>query len=154
MEIDYMENLVESVKSEIRNWVENKGYDCHFIHVVNNVSFRCYPKISHEDINEFKNEFGREIVIKGVKFNEDGTVGEYEYDCDHDRLFEFRNLVRDWLQIHGIQVISVFLTSNIEIYTYGELLDNQIKGFEDEFDVKCRGYDLSCSSREIRYIFC
>ena len=38
-----MENPVRLAKSEIRNWLEIRGYHCKDIYVINNVIVECQP---------------------------------------------------------------------------------------------------------------
>ena len=67
-----MENPVRLAKSEIRNWLEIRGYHCKDIYVINNVIVECQPKISSKDLNEFEIEFNHKPSLDGVFFDESG----------------------------------------------------------------------------------
>ncbi len=45
------------------------------------------------------------------------------------------------------------LMDEISLHTYDKLTDDEIRNFEDEFEVKCRGYSISCYSKDVEYKF-
>ena len=119
-----MENTVRLAKSEIRNWLEIRGYHCKDIYVIDNVIVECRPKIFSKDLNEFEIEFNHKPSLDGVFFDE--------------------NEISIQLFIIGIE---------LSVYTYEKLSDVQIKELEEEFNVKCRGYSISCDSNKYTYNF-
>lgn len=148
-----MKNPKSYVVSEIGDWLINHGYRCRHIFVVDFVHMFISSKISKDDLNEFEREFGHEIHLNGASFDENGQKREFEYFCDHELLVEFRAYVRDWLRNHNFPFDYTIVMDDISIYCSERLSETQIHEFEDEFEVRCRGYSLTCNSNEIIYKF-
>lgn len=148
-----MKNPQSIAISEISLWMENHGYRRRHIFVVDNVCMHISPKISEEDLKEFKREFGHEIIMVGASFDGNGQESDFKYYSDHDALVEFRARLRDWLLNHNFPYNFTTISRGITMHCYEKLSESQIREFEEEFDVKCRKYSLKCNSNDIGYEF-
>lgn len=110
-------------------------------------------RISDEDIDDFREQFGEEIRLKGASYECHGDIEEFKYSCDHKLLKEFRNSVQDWLKNRGLPLSFTIINSNISLHTHEELSSSQIHSFENEFGIKYRGYSISCGSKNMKYEF-
>lgn len=148
-----MKNPGNIAVSEIRNWLENKGYICRNIFVVDVVCIYISSKLSQNDCDEFKNEFDAEMRLKGASFDAFGQNNEFKYYCDHRLLAAFRAYLHDWLNQNNFPVNYSMVTRDISIEVHEELSQSQIQEFEDEFEVKFLNYSLTCNSDKIKYKF-
>ena len=104
-------------------------------------------------MKEYSNKFGAKIYLKQASYNSDGDIEEFSYDGDHKLLKDFRKSVKNWLENKNFPVIYTSITRSISLKTHDELSANQIQEFENEFDVKFKGYSQSCNSNELAYKF-
>lgn len=139
--------------NEIRNWLENRGYKCRYIHVVNHVLIYTSSKISLQDVNDFNNDFGYQISLEGASFGEIGWGSEFEYHTSHKKLEEFSDRIKEWISNHSFPIRFFMITDDLLIYTYDKLSDEQIRDFETDLNLKCRRYSISCNSKEVKYVF-
>lgn len=148
-----MENPRDIVISEIGCWLESHGYYAGHIFVVTGVYMYISPKMSQEDQEEFKKEFGVEISLNGTSLNRHGEYCEFEYYCDHRLLAQYRSNVHDWLKNHNFPFDFISFSSNLSLFCTGELSQSQICDFEEEFEVKFSGCSLNCNSNRMEYKF-
>lgn len=123
------------------------------MYVVDSVFIDVKSQISDEHLGEFKSDFGFEIELKGVSFDDNGTSNEFEYRTNHKLLVEFKAYLRNWLDEHNFNYNYTTLSSDILLYTPEKLFKSQIQEFENEFNVKCLNYSITCDSGQIRYQF-
>ena len=147
-----MENTVRLAKSEIRNWLEIRGYHCKDIYVIDNVIVECQPKISSKDLNEFEIEFNHKPSLDSVFFDESGEKN-YKYYFNHDNLVKLYSKINAFFDENEISIQLFIIGIELSVYTYEKLSDVQIKELEEEFNVKCRGYSISCDSNKYTYNF-
>ena len=117
-----MENPVRLAKSEIRNWLEIRGYHCKDIYVIDNVIVECRPKIFSKDLNEFEIEFNHKPSLDGVFFDESGEKN-YKYYFNHD------NLVKLYSKINAfflMKMKSLFSYSLLELNFLFILMKNYL----------------------------
>lgn len=117
-----MENTVRLAKSEIRNWLEIRGYHCKDIYVIDNVIVECRPKIFSKDLNEFEIEFNHKPSLDGVFFDESGEKN-YKYYFNHD------NLVKLYSKINAfflMKMKSLFSYSLLELNFLFILMKNYL----------------------------
>lgn len=148
-----MENPVDEVVDEIRNWLENRGYGCRHIFVVDRVFVNVSSKISAEDLKDFKNDFGHDLDLEGVSFDQYGQKSKFEYRTNHDKISKFKSHLNNWLDEHSFPWSYTILTSQLSLHVREELTDSQIHEFEEEFGLICREYSMECSSQRIEYTF-
>ena len=110
-------------------------------------------KISPKHLEEFKYEFGHEIQLKRVSFDENGQKAKFEYYCCNDRLNDFKYYLRQWLNQHSFPRGSFMIMSDLSLEMDEKLSDSQIHDFENEFEVKCNQYSMSCNSNVVKYRF-
>ena len=65
--------------------------------MVDTVYAHTSKKLSKESMDEFKECFGKEIILQKASYNQDGQCSELEYGCDHPFLDEFRRCLKTWL---------------------------------------------------------
>lgn len=121
--------------------------------VVNNVYVDVSNRISEEHIEEFEKDFGYQMTLEEVSFDEDGKKSEFKYRCGHERLDDFKSYINDWLRQHSFPRGYVTVMRDLSLNVDEELSDSQIQDFEEEFEVKCRGYSKSCGYGSIKYSF-
>lgn len=109
-------------------------------------------KLSDNILNEFFNDFGYELKINSVKYNKYG-IKVCEYSCDHILLKNYRDHLSKWLTDQDFPVNYTILCNDISLYCSTDLSDTQIKDFEDEFEVTCLGYLISCGCDDVEYNF-
>lgn len=148
-----MKNPAEEVISEISNWLETRGYYCRHIFVVDRVFMYLSNKIYSKHLEEFKCDFGQEIRLKGVSFDENGQKSDFEYTCGSDRLDDFISYLRQWLKRHSFPAGFFMVMSDLSLNMDEKLSDSQIHDFEKEFEVKCKQYSMSCNSNVVKYRF-
>ena len=148
-----IKNTVNTVVNEIRNWLENRGYMHRHIFVVNLVSIYLSTKISFEDIEDFKKEFGYEMRLEGASFDENGFEREFKYRAYHKMLEEFSSQIKEWLDNHSFPIRFYMIKEELSLHAYDKLSDEQIHDFEEEFEVRCNRYSISCNSNGIVYEF-
>lgn len=148
-----IKNPSKIVLNEIQEWLSSKGYRCGYCFVVNLVYLNVSSKISPKDVAEFKKEFGEDIHLKGASYGANGSTSHFKYWCDHHLLDEFGNSIRNWLANQNLRGYFTVLSDGISLEVYDELYDNQIKDFEEEFEVKFKKYSISCNSDRIDYEF-
>lgn len=109
--------------------------------------------MSTDNLVEFKKQFGNEPYIESAEFDMRGGHAEIKYECRHDLMAEFRSCLVDWLDNHDFPIDFFMLGRRISLYSNEELSDAQIHDFEDDFDVKCKRYLVSCGSNRVKYEF-
>ena len=148
-----MVNQVDAVVSEVRNWLENHGYHYRHVFVVDDVCLYTATKLSDEDIEEFKNEFGGHVSLAGVSYAGSGNISEYNYHCGHKLLDKLRDDIREWLSGHDFPYVYFTISRGIRISSYQDVPLSVIQDFEKEFGVKYAGYSISCGSDKKEYEF-
>lgn len=126
---------------------------CRHIFVVGSVNVYLSSKMSSEDCEDFKNDFGYEIHLEGASFDENGLKSEFKYYAHHKKLDEFSDQIKEWLTKHSFPTKFFMIKRDLSLYTYDKLSDEQIHDFEKDFNVKCKGYSISCNSEEVKYEF-
>lgn len=101
----------------------------------------------------FKEKFGYELCLEGASYGGNGDVNEYKYRCDHELLKEFRNEIHALIRGSDCPASFAIVTDSVSLYVDGELSESQIRAFERNLDVRCRGFERSCSSDQIQYKF-
>ncbi|MBQ7929340.1 MAG: hypothetical protein IJ287_11450 [Methanobrevibacter sp.] len=146
-----MKNPYVKIENEIRRWLESKGYDVSYSFGVIGISIILFQKISDVNLKEFNDEFNCNLTLNEVTVNQFGK--KFLYCCFPPRLKEFRSYVNQWLNYHKFPVNIGFYSENISLKCYDELSGHQIKDFENEFEVRCSGYSISCGRNEYKYVF-
>lgn len=153
MGVGNIKNPANYIISEIRNWLLNHGYGHGHVFVVDSVNIIISSKISSDDLEEFKKDFGCEIHLNGVSFDGNGVKNKFKYGCNHKELSAFRSYLHDWLNDRNFPIRFSMVTNGILLHVTKELSYSQINEFEDEFDVKLKEYLMKCSSDLIKYEF-
>ena len=141
-----------NIESEIRNWLENRGYHYGQVYVLDEVIAKCCPKISSKDLEDFEKEFNHEPCLKGVSFDKCGEKW-YKYGFRHDKLIELSSKLNAWSNENKFPISSSRIGFTLYISAYEKLSDVQIKDLEKEFNVKYEEYSISCNSNDINYKF-
>lgn len=123
------------------------------IFVVDSVNIYLSTKISFEDIEDFKKEFGYEISLEGASFDENGLEREFKYGANHKMLEQFSSQIKEWLDNHSFPIRFFMIKRELSLYAYDKFSYEQIHDFEEEFEVRCSGYSMSCNSNDIEYEF-
>ena len=131
----------------------SKAYVIHHIFIVDEVFINLSKKISDNDLIEFEKEFGFDLTIQGISFNEFGEKSEFEYSGFPSILSKFKSYVNEWLKSHEYPFDYTILSNNISLKCYENLSAKQIQEFEKEFEDKLVKYEISCSGNDINYIF-
>lgn len=134
-------------------WLENRGYTCGHTFVVGGVYVNVSQKISEGDLDDFEKHFNSRLSLLGASYDNSNQISEFEYYCDHDMLKKFRSHLNRWLKDNGFPVRFSTVSGDIRIICSDKLSDGQISDFESEFESRCRGYEISCNSKEITYEF-
>ena len=148
MIIDYIK-----ISNKIKTWLGSRGYGICLSFFVDNLFLFTNQKISDIDLKEFEEKFDFELTLKKVSFNSFGEKSDFEYSCFPPEVSEFKLKIADWLKKHQISAYSNCKSEGVLLYSYDELSDELISDFERDFDVKCRGYEISCGSNRIKYEF-
>ena len=121
MGVGNIKNPANYVISEMSNWLSNHGYGYGHVFVVDSVNIIISSKISPEDLEEFKKDFGCEIHLKGVSFDGNGVKNEFKYWCNHEELSDFKSYIHDWLMDMNFPVRFTTVTGGISLHTYEKL---------------------------------
>lgn len=139
--------------NKIKAWLESRGYDIHLSYFVDDFFLFTNQKISDVDLKEFKREFDFELALKEVSFKSFREKYDFKYSCFPPEVSEFNLKIANWLKKHQISAYSTCKSEGVLLYSYDELSEELISDFERDFDVKCRGYEISCGSNRIKYEF-
>ena len=153
MEVIDIKNPVDAVTSEIRSWLQSHGYAYGHIFVVNSVYINILSKMSSDDLDDFKKEFDCDINLEEVSFDGKGQFEKFEYRCDPKELSDFKSYFKVWLKDNDFPVNFSCISDHISLKCYEKLSDDEIKEFEDEFEVSLKNYLISCNSGEVNYEF-
>lgn len=93
------------------------------------------------------------MALKEVSFKSFREKYDFKYSCFPPEVSEFNLKIANWLKKHQISAYSTCKSEGVLLYSYDELSDELISDFERDFDVKCRGYEISCGSTRIKYEF-
>ena len=104
-------------------------------------------------MNEFKEYFGKEIILQKASYNQNGQCHELEYCCGHPLLDDFRQYLKTWLNDHEFSLRFFMVAQSILVFTHEKLSQAQINEFEMEFEVVCSNYSKECSSTYFKYEF-
>ena len=148
-----MLNQVKEIKKEIKNWLEIHNYTFEHLSIINSVFIHVSSKISKKDINEFNEKFNTQLKIISVEYDEFENITQIEYECNPDQLNTFKIYLNNWLTKHRFPSNHTLLMEKIYIECFERLSDNQIKEFEEEFNVKFRKYEIKCNRNYIEYTF-
>ena len=121
--------------------------------MVDTVYAHTSKKLSKESMDEFKECFGKGIILQKASYNQDGQCSELEYGCDHPFLDEFRRCLKTWLNDQDFPFRYFMVTETIFLLTNEKLSQSQINEFEKEFEVRCCKYSKECNSTNLKYEF-
>lgn len=146
-------NQVDAVESEVRNWLEDHGRPYTNLFVANDVCLYTPTKLSCDEIEELKNEFGGYVSLSGVSYEGNGSISKYKYHCSHKLLDKLKEDIREWLGNHEFPYYHFTISRGIRISSYQDVPLSVIQDFEKEFGVKYVGHSISCGSNEKEYEF-
>ena len=109
--------------------------------------------MSPQDKKAFEDKWECELTLEGASFGADGNENEFNYHCCPKGLAEFKSYLGFWLRDNYFPIYHTMVMESISITTTEKLSDVDISDFEKEFEVKCRGYSISCNSNRIEYKF-
>lgn len=141
------------ISNKIKTWLKYRGYDIHQSFIVDDLFLFINRKISGDDLKEFDEKFGFELTLKKVSFNSLGEKSDFVYSCFPHEVGEYKSKISDWLKKHQISAYSTCKSECVLLSSYDELSDELISDFERDFDVICRGYEISCGSSRVKYEF-
>ena len=152
-EVINIKNPASAVKSEIRSWLQSHDYVHDNIFVGNSVYMNVLSKMSSDDLDDFKKEFDCHINLEEVSFDGKGQFEKFKYRCEPKVLSTFKSYLNVWLKDNDWSVNFFFISDYISLYCFEKLSDDQIREFEDEFEVSLKKYLMSCNSCEVKYEF-
>ena len=119
--------------------------------------YRCpFDRLENIGIENIKGEYKR--IFKSMKcpeclFHDESGEKNYKYYFNHDNLVKLYSKINAFFDENEISIQLFIIGIELSVYTYEKLSDVQIKELEEEFNVKCRGYSISCDSNKYTYNF-
>lgn len=115
MGVVIIKNPSSKIENNVRTWLTSKRYDFHHTYVVGGVYINMSQKISKEDLKEFKEEFGTNLILTGISFNNLGEKSGFKYYCCPSALSKFKSHVNDWLNDHKFPFDFTTISKNISL---------------------------------------
>ena len=148
-----MKNPSNKIENDIVNWLKSKLYELDYSYAVSRIHIKLNQKISDDDLEEFEKLFGDDLVLKEVYCNQFGNEYGYKYYYCPYELVKFESYLRNWVINHDFPYSFVIVCDDISLSCYERLSDNQIKEFEEEFEVNLLKYEILCGFKKVKYKF-
>lgn len=163
---DIMMKVFREVESEVKKWFEDTDYTNVHIIVLEEIFIFLDGKLRDEDVAKFNEDFNCDLIYKmvyGSDLKKRGVLRpahRYYDELDHDFYMfshpcieEFTGSIKNWLISHDLNCTFNVLCYHVELILFWGLSENQIREFEEEFELELKKSEFISKFGAMYYCF-